>query len=113
MDMSRTSGTKTLLVYKDQNGKEPFTIWLNKLKDAGFRRRILMRLRRLEQGNLGDSKHIRDRLYELRLFFGSGYRVYFGKDDAIIVLLTGGDKRSQDNDINTALQYWKDYKTND
>ena len=114
MDVSRTSGTKTLFVYRDQNGKEPFTIWLNKLKDAGFRRRILMRLRRLEQGNFGDSKHIKERLHELRLFFGPGYRIYFGKDDdAIIVLLTGGDKRSQDNDINTALQYWKDYKTND
>ena len=114
MDMSRTSGTKALLVYKDHNGKEPFLIWFNKLKDAGTRRRILMRLRRLEQGNFGDSKHIRERLYELRLFFGPGYRIYFGKgDDAIIVLLTGGDKRSQDNDINTALQYWKDYKTND
>ena len=73
-----------------------------------------MRLRRLEQGNFGDSKHIKERLHELRLFFGPGYRIYFGKDDdAIIVLLTGGDKRSQDNDINTALQYWKDYKTND
>lgn len=89
-------------------------IWLNRLKDSRVRRRILMRLRRLEQGNLGDSKHIRDRLYELRLFFGPGYRIYFGKDgDATIVLLSGGDKRSQDNDIHTALKYWQDYKIND
>ena len=114
MDMSGTSGNKTLLVYKDKNGKEPFTDWLNGLKDAKVRRRILVRLRRLEQGNSGDSKHIRDRLYELRLFFGPGYRVYFGKDgDTVIVLLAGGDKSSQDKDILVSLQYWQDYRSND
>ena len=73
-----------------------------------------MRLRRLEQGNFGDSKHIRERLYELRLFSGPGYRIYFGRDgDAVIVLLTGGDKSTQDKDIHAALLYWKDYKRND
>ena len=112
--MSGTTGSKTLLVYKNHEGKEPFTIWLNELKNDAARRRILMRLRRLEQGNFGDSKHIKGRLYELRLFFGPGYRIYFGKDgNAIIVLLSGGDKRSQNNDIRTALKYWQDYKTND
>ena len=107
------SGTKTLYVYKDHNGKEPFTTWLNKLKDARVRRRILQRITRLEQGNLGDSKLIRDGLYELRLFFGPGYRIYFGKDgNTIIVLLSGGDKGSQNKDISLALRYWRDYKTN-
>lgn len=112
--MSGNSGTKTLLVYKSSNGKEPFTTWLNRLKDGRDRRRILMRLRRLEQGNYGDIKHIRGRLYELRLFFGPGYRIYFGKEgDTLIVLLTGGDKSSQDKDIRAALKYWEDYKSND
>ena len=111
--MSGISGTKTLYVYKDSKGREPFTIWLNKLKNATDRRRILMRLRRLEQGNFGDYKHIKGGLYELRLFFGQGYRVYFGKHDGeLIILLTGGDKNSQDKDIHTALRYWQDYKSN-
>ena len=114
MDMPGISGTKTLLIYKDHHGREPFTLWLNILIDAGVRRRVLMRLRRLERGNLGDSKHIRERLYELRLFFGPGYRIYFGKDGgAVIVLLNGGDKHSQDKDIHTALRYWQAYKSND
>ncbi len=73
-----------------------------------------MRLRRLEQGNLGDAKHIKGRLYELRLFFGPGYRIYFGKDgNSLIVLLAGGDKNSQEKDIRVALQYWEKYKSNE
>lgn len=73
-----------------------------------------MKLRRLAQGSFGDIKHIKGRVYEMRLFFGPGYRIYFGKDgDKLIVLLAGGDKSNQDKDIRVALQYWEDYKSND
>lgn len=103
--------SKTIIVYTDKGGKEPFTQWLNSLKDSGNRRRILTRLRRMEQGNYGDYKYIRNCVYELRLFFGSGYRVYFGEDgNKLVILLCGGDKNKQNRNIRTALMYWKEYK---
>ena len=104
---------KTVIVYTDKAGKEPFTRWLNSLKDARDRRRILARLRRIEQGNYGDCKPIRDGVFELRLFFGPGYRIYFGKDGkTLVILLCGGDKNSQGKDIKQAIMYWNEYKTN-
>ena len=104
---------KTVIVYTDKVGKEPFTRWLNSLKDARDRRRILARLRRIEQGNYGDCKPIRDGVFELRLFFGPGYRIYFGKDgETLVILLCGGDKNSQGKDIRQAIMYWNEYKTN-
>lgn len=102
---------KTVIFYEDAKGDEPFTDWLNKLRDPTTRRRILKRLFRVEQGNYGDHKSVGDGVYELRFFFGSGYRVYFGEDgDTIVVLLTGGDKSSQNKDIQTAKDYWEDYQ---
>ncbi len=109
--MSRTTTPRRVLIYADRAGSEPFTGWLNGLKDRQSRHRILARLRRLEQGNFGDRKHLKSGVFELRLFFGTGYRVYFGEDkDRVIVLLCGGDKRSQDKDIENALSYWKEYR---
>jgi len=65
----------------------------------------------MEQGNFGDYKSIGEGLYELRLHFGSGYRVYYGKiGDEIILLLAGGDKNTQKQDIQKARYYWRDYK---
>jgi putative addiction module killer protein len=105
--------SKTLIVYADSTGKEPFTRWLNSLKDSRIRRCILARLRRIEQGNFGDCKHLREGVYELRLFFGPGYRIYFGKEEnRLVVLLCGGDKSSQDKDLQKAIQYWRVYKGN-
>jgi len=73
----------------------------------------LRRIGRVESGNYGDFKSLKDGLFELRLFFGSGYRVHFGEDgDTVVVLLCGGDKSTQDKDIETAKTYWKEYQTN-
>ncbi|MCC5631298.1 type II toxin-antitoxin system RelE/ParE family toxin [Nostoc sphaeroides CHAB 2801] len=80
------------------------------LRDQQGKRRILQRLRRLEQGNYGDVAPIGDGLSELRMFFGSGYRVYFGEDaENIVVVLCGGDKSTQNQDIESAKGYWKEY----
>ena len=99
---------KKVQIYKTSNGKEPFTEWLDGL-DKVSRIRILKRLSRLEIGNLGDCKMIEAGLYELRFFFGSGYRVYFGMlGDAVILLLCGGDKSHQADDIMKATIYWKE-----
>ena len=105
--------SKTVIVYTDKAGKEPFTQWLDSLKDARSRRRIIARLRRLEQVHYGDTRHLQDGVFELRLFFGPGYRIYFGEHgNTLVVLLCGGDKSSQDRDIQNAVRYWKDYKSN-
>jgi|GEM_PF-95873 len=101
---------KTLTVYQDADGNEPFTNWLNSLRDVQGRKRISARLRRLEQGNYGDCEPIGKGLSELRMFFGPGYRVYFGEEgDNIVLLVCGGDKSSQTQDIEAAKAYWKEH----
>jgi len=84
------------------------------LRDSATRRRILQRILRLQSGNYGDCKSLKGGIYELRLMFGAGYRVYFGEDgDTIIVLLCGGDKSTQKKDIEKARVYWQEYLNND
>jgi putative addiction module killer protein len=101
-------------VYENAKGEQPFTEWLNSLKDRAGAEKILLRIRRAQMGNLGDHKFITDGVFELRIQFGPGYRVYFGRiESCIILLLCGGDKRSQDSDIQDALKYWKDYRSQD
>jgi putative addiction module killer protein len=63
----------------------------------------------MEQGHYGDYKALRDGINELRLHFGSGYRIYFAElNDVIVILLCGGDKRTQKNDVKLAKQYWRE-----
>ena len=112
--MAQEVTQKGLIIYQDENGNEPFTDWLNKLRDQKGRRRILTRLRRLEQGNYGDCEPVGEGVSELRMFFGSGYRVYFGEAaNNIILIICGGDKRSQSKDIKFAKACWKEYQNND
>jgi putative addiction module killer protein len=100
------------IIYKTSTGKEPFIQWLLDL-DAATRSIILTRLKRVSLGNFGDCKLLKQTfgVWELRIDYESGYRIYFGKqDNAIIVLLIGGDKGSQKRDITKAQRYWLDYK---
>lgn len=74
-----------------------------------MRHRIRRRLDRVEIGNYGDYKPLGDGVYELKLHFGSGYRVYFAEyDEIIVILLCGGDKSTQSKDIEIAKTYWKE-----
>jgi putative addiction module killer protein len=108
--MAGEAKPKRVIIYADDAGKEPFTEWLYALRDIMGRKRILARVTRLEQGNYGDCEPIGDGLSELRMFFGSGYRVYFGEHGGnIVVLLCGGDKATQSKDIQQAKTYWKEY----
>lgn len=108
--LSDAATPKRVIVYADSKGEEPFTGWLYGLRDDITRKRILARLSRLEQGNLGDCKPVGEGVSELRMFFGSGYRVYFAEHGSnIVVLLCGGDKSSQDADIQQAKIYWRSY----
>ncbi len=102
---------KNLKIYQDSNGKEPFVDWLESLKDRKSRSRIITRLDRLEVGNPGDFRHIDGGVFELRLHFGPGYRVYYGEDGPLmVILLIGGDKSTQERDIKKAMSFWKNYK---
>lgn len=105
---------KPMIIYAGKNGSEPFTDWFNNISDARDRRRILSRLRRMEKGNWGDYKPLKQGIFELRLFFSSGYRLYFGIDRGqLVVLLLGGNKRSQTSDIDKAVRYWQEYLHHD
>ncbi len=82
-----------------------FNRWFNKATVKTYRHRFLSRFQRMRNGNLGDHKQISGQLFELRFFFGPGFRVYYTfKDNSIILLLIGGDKSSQSNDIKKATQ---------
>ena len=82
---------------------EAYFTWFSKLKDLNARSRILARLRRLELGNPGDVKAVGEGVSELRVDCGPGYRIYFVKrGSTIVILLCGGDKFSQPEDIKTA-----------
>ncbi|MFH1191967.1 MAG: type II toxin-antitoxin system RelE/ParE family toxin [bacterium] len=101
---------KILEIYQNAGGREPIIEWLEAIKDIVIKARIKNRLRRMELGILGDYKSIGSGLFELRLKFGSGYRIYFGEvNNKIILLLCAGDKNSQNKDIKKVKEYWKDY----
>ena len=100
---------KVVIVYRTQEGDEPFTGWLFSLRDKTLRQRVETRINRIEQGNYGDHRRFQG-ILEIRLNFGKGYRLYCGEDGGIlVVLLAGGDKSSQHKDITKALDYWRDY----
>jgi putative addiction module killer protein len=99
-------------VYVARDGSEPFTDWLNGLRDGQARAIIRVRLDRISLGNFGDSRPVGEGVMEARIDFGPGYRVYFARNgEALVVLLCGGDKSTQDRDIRRAKEYWSDYRT--
>lgn len=111
--MIQSIQAKQIIIYADENDHEPYRSWINNLRDKKGQQRIRARIRRLGEGLYGDCDSVGGGVSELRMFFGPGYRVYFGEDaDNIVVLLCGGDKGSQSGDIRNAKEYWKDYKNN-
>jgi putative addiction module killer protein len=101
---------KQIETYAKLNGKVPFAEWLESLRDSRARQKIKSRLERITQGNLGDYRSVGEGVFELKIDYGSGYRVYFGQVGSMIVLLLcGGDKSTQDQDIIKAKEYWIDY----
>ncbi len=103
---------KELLFYSLPSGKKPFLEWLSTINDEKTYARIYARLDRLHFGHYGDYKMLGGGIYELKLDFGPGYRIYFGKlKQHVILLLIGGDKSSQARDILQARDYWQQVKT--
>jgi putative addiction module killer protein len=102
---------KAVLVYRTRDGSLPFDEWLRELRDTNAVARVLARIGRIRRGNLGDCKPVGKGVSELRVDYGPGYRVYFGqKGQTLVILLCGGDKRTQARDIHQAQQYWADYQ---
>ena len=100
-----------IVIYSTSDGTYPFELWLLSLKDRQARARIRRRLARVRLGNLGDYKFVGGGIQELRISYGPGYRIYFARSgDRIVLLLCGGDKKTQSKDILKAKQYWADYQ---
>ncbi|WP_243042523.1 type II toxin-antitoxin system RelE/ParE family toxin [Dyella sedimenti] len=85
---------------------ETFASWLGSLKDVVGKSKVIVRIKRLEQGHMGDVKHF-DGISEMRIDYGPGYRVYFAREGAkVYLLLCGGNKSSQKQDIRQARKLW-------
>lgn len=97
--------------YLTPNNEEPYKIWLDKLSDRNAAARILVRVERMAKGNYGDIKPLGDGVWEARIDWGPGYRLYYAQAGLkIILLLVGGDKRKQAADIQQAKSYWADWQ---
>jgi putative addiction module killer protein len=99
-----------ILEYLDVAGDSPYRGWFDGL-DAQAAAKVTVALTRIELGNLSNVKGVGAGVQEYRINFGPGYRIYFGRDgDRLVILLAGGTKSRQQNDIATAQKRWVDYK---
>lgn len=97
--------------YLTRDAEDLIAAWLSKLRDMQAKVAIIRRLNRLEQGNFGDFKAIREGVHELRIDIGPGYRVYYARSGkTVMLLLCGGIKRTQEADIDRACEYWRDWQ---
>ena len=96
--------------YITEAGKSPFGKWFSGL-NAPAASKVTTALERITQGNLSNAKPLRAGVSEYKIDFGPGYRIYFGKDgDTLVILVAGGSKKGQSEDIETAKTNWADYK---
>lgn len=96
--------------YNDEQGRSPFASWFHGL-DATAAARVDRYIRRIENGNFGNSKPVGGGVQELKIDFGPGYRVYYGRDgQRLVILLAGGSKRKQSADIEAAKKRWETYR---
>lgn len=96
--------------YVDERGEKRFAIWFESL-DPIAAAKVTIALTRIEQGNLSNVKGVGAGVFEYKIDFGPGYRIYFGKDgERLVILIGGGTKKRQDNDIAAAKQCWMNYK---
>lgn len=100
-----------IIHYLDEGGNDLYQAWLDALRDRVAKVAIIRRVARLELGLFGDCKPVRDGISELRIDVGAGYRVYYAQVGKMLILLTsGGDKKSQRGDIERAIGLLKDWE---
>jgi putative addiction module killer protein len=98
--------------YVTFDDRVPFDEWFNSLGDTKAKNKIEAKLERVKLGNLGNYRSVGEGVCELKINSGPGYRIYFGQiGTTIVLLLCGGDKSTQDQDIPIAIEYWKDYRS--
>jgi len=95
--------------YVDRSGRSPFGDWSDRqTREAAAK---VAALARIQQGNFSNAKGVGAGVYEYRIDFGPGYRIYFGKNgDRLVILVGGGTKKRQQEDINTSQARWRDYE---
>jgi putative addiction module killer protein len=106
------SQKRQAIYFKDKtSGKEPAKEWIDSMKDKMGKAKIFTRISRAENGNLGDHSSVGDGVFELRIDFGPGYRVYYALEGSdFIILLVAGDKSSQAKDISKSKEFWASHK---
>jgi putative addiction module killer protein len=95
--------------YRTEDGRSPFHEWLDEYGNQPIVGIILARLVVVARGSLGEHDPVGSGVWELKIRIGPGFRVYYGEDGDLVVLLFGGTKRTQVQDIKTAKRYWEDY----
>lgn len=104
---------RQIQTYEQANGHCPFEEWVRGLKDKKAKAILFQRIDRIRLGNFGDCRSLGRGVYELKISWGPGLRVYYGLEGArIVLLLCGGDKASQFKDILKARQLWEEFKKN-
>ncbi|MBP8276412.1 MAG: type II toxin-antitoxin system RelE/ParE family toxin [Propionivibrio sp.] len=100
-----------IIHYLDEAGNDPYQDWLDAMRDRVAKVAIIRRVARMEVGLFGDCKPLRDGVWELRVDVGAGYRVYYAHvGDRVILLIGGGDKKSQSRDIERSVKLLKDWE---
>jgi putative addiction module killer protein len=103
---------REIRLYRSSTGKVPFSEWFESIRDLRTAQTLDARLGRVRLGNLGDCKSLGGGVFELRIDFGPGFRIYFGQEGPeLVIVLCGGDKSTQQRDIQNAKKYWADYKS--
>lgn len=101
---------KAIVEYNDAHGHSPFTRWFLNI-NAIAAAKVTTALYRLAQGNVSNTKSVGKGVFEYKINFGPGYRIYYAIDgDTLVILLNGGTKQRQNKDIRLAQQFWNDYK---
>lgn len=102
---------KEIRLFRSKLGHRPYMEWFQSIEDQRTRQIIQVRIDRLSLGNPGLTNSVGEGVQELKISYGPGFRVYFGSEGStVVVLLLGGDKSSQNDDIKKAKAYWKEYK---
>jgi putative addiction module killer protein len=100
---------REILIFQTEDGKVPFSDWIAAYEEDKISSVLVGRIERIEEGNFGDCEPVGEGVVELRIHAGPGYRIYFGQDGDLVVLLWGGIKKTQKKDLEKAKKYWSQY----